>query len=66
MADKVDGLIGVVILMVLVGALVPSALVTLFNATLFTGVPVWVSTTLGAVGAIGVVMLLYRAGRGGK
>jgi len=60
--------IGVVVLLILISALAPTALVGLFNATAFTGVPAWVTTALGALGAIAFVYIIWRAasGAGGK
>lgn len=62
----VTAAIGVVVLLILVSALAPTALVGLFNATAFTGVPAWVSAALGALGAIAFVYIIWRAASGGS
>lgn len=75
-------MIGVVVLLILVSALAPTALVGLFNTTAFqcigisnatgcftsggiaqsqTGVPTWVVTALGSLGAIAFIYLIWRA-----
>ena len=44
---KMNNLILTVVILILVAQLAPTALVGLFNATAFTGVPAWVPSTLG-------------------
>lgn len=58
-------IVGLVIGLILVGVLAPIALVGLFNSTAFVGVPAWVPSVLGIVGAIAFITFLLRAG-GGK
>jgi hypothetical protein len=63
--------IAVVVLLILISAMAPTALVGLFNSTAFrcvggncsipTGVPAWVPPALGALGAIAFVYLIWRA-----
>lgn len=65
-AIGVDGAIDIFLVLILVGALAPTALVSLFNTTLFTGVPTWVVTTLGIVGAIAFILLIVRVAKGTK
>lgn len=60
-AAQVKAAIGVVVLLILISALAPTALVGLFNATAFSGVPAWVTTALGALGAIAFVYIIWRA-----
>ena len=57
----IDALIGVVILLILVSYLAPTALKGLFNTTAFTGVPTWVPTVLGIMGAVAFIYLIWRA-----
>ena len=59
----VDALIGVVVLIILIAALVPSALTSIFNTSLYTGVPTWVSTTLGSLAVVAVIYILLKAGK---
>lgn len=65
-SDKIENAINLVLLLIVIGALAPVTLVSLFNTTAFTGVPVWVVTTLGIFGAIAFIYLMWRAARGGK
>lgn len=53
--------IGVVVLLILISALAPTALVGLFNATAFEGVPAWVTVALGSLGAIAFVYIIWKA-----
>ena len=64
--------IGVVVLLILISALAPTALVGLFNTSAFnpslvnssltnTGVPAWIPVALGALGAIAFVYLIWRS-----
>jgi len=61
---SVEVLIGVVILLILVAQLAPTALVGLFNATAFAGVPAWVPSTLGILGAVAFVYIIWRSASG--
>lgn len=60
-SDKVGTMIGVVILLILIASLAPVALVGLFNTSAFSGVPVWVPTTLGALGAVAFIYIIWRS-----
>lgn len=79
-SDKFDMVMGVIILLIFIGAVAPQALSSLFNTTAFSGcavanssnlsqclttitVPVWVVTTLGIVGAVAIIYLIWRATR---
>lgn len=62
-SDKVGTMIGVVILLILIGVLAPIALVGLFNSSAFVGVPAWVSSILGILGAIAFVYIIWRAAK---
>jgi len=64
--------IGTVVLLILISALAPTALVGLFNTSAFnpslvnssltnTGVPAWIPVALGALGAIAFVYLIWRS-----
>jgi hypothetical protein len=64
--NSMDNLILVVIILILVAQLAPTALVGLFNATAFTGVPSWVSSTLGLLGVVAFIYLIWRVAKGGK
>lgn len=61
--DGVKTAIGVVVLLILISALAPTALVGLFNATAFAGVPAWVSVALGSLGAIAFVYIIWRSAK---
>lgn len=56
----VGGIIGLVIALILVANTAPTALVGLFNTTAFTGVPTWVTTVLGTMGALAFVLILWK------
>ncbi len=58
---QVEVAIGVVVLLIIVSALAPTALIGLFNTTAFVGVPAWVSVALGSLGAIAFVYIIWRA-----
>lgn len=60
-SNKIEVMIGVVVLLILVAVLAPQALVGLFNTTAFEGVPAWVPTTLGALGAVAFIYIIWRA-----
>lgn len=67
MADnRIDNLILLVIVLILIGALAPTALVALFNTTAFTGVPVVWVTTLGIMGAIAFILVILRVAKGAR
>lgn len=63
--------IGVVVLLILISALAPTALVGLFNKSLYCGgynctanpspVPAWVPVALGSLGAIAFVFIIWKA-----
>lgn len=60
-ADSIDKAIGVLVLLILISAFAPVALPGLFNASAFTGVPTWVTTVLGSLGAVAFVLVIYKA-----
>lgn len=60
-AGAVNVAIGVVVLLILISAMAPTALVGLFNSTAFEGVPGWVPVALGSLGAIAFVYIIWRA-----
>lgn len=60
MASSIKGLIGVVVVLVLVGALATTALIPLFNSTAYTGIPAWVPTTLGILGVVAFIFVILR------
>ena len=62
-SKAIDALIGVVILLILVAYLAPTALKGLFNTTQYnmTHVPTWVPTVLGIMGAVAFIYLIWRA-----
>jgi len=60
---KVNVLIGVVVLLILVGALAPTALNSLFNTSAYVGVPAWVTTTLGIMGAVAFIYIIWNAAK---
>lgn len=63
----VYGLIGVVILAVILGALAPTILSSLFNiSTSGTGIPTWVPLVLGILGVAALINILLKAGKGGR
>lgn len=57
----VNAAIGVVVLLIIISAMAPTALVGLFNATAFSGVPGWVPIALGSLGAVAFVYIIWRA-----
>ena len=62
---KMDNLILVVIILILVAQLAPIALSGLFNATAFSGVPAWVPSTLGLLGVVAFIYIIWRSAQGG-
>lgn len=60
-ASGVKALIGVVVLLILIAYLAPTALVGLFNATAFTGVPTWVPSILGILGVVAFIYIMLDA-----
>ena len=58
-------IVSVVVALVLIGVLAPTALVTLFNTTAFSGVPTWVTTVLGITGAVAFISIIVKMS-GGK
>jgi hypothetical protein len=58
---QVAAAIGVVVLLILVSALAPTALIGLFNTTAFSGVPAWVPTALGSLGAIAFIYIIWKS-----
>lgn len=71
MADGVKALVGVVVLLLLIAYLAPTALSGLFNTTAFSyvngnlsvssGVPLWVPTVLGIIGVVGIIYVILDA-----
>jgi len=68
---KVNVLIGVVVLLILVASLAPVALNGLYNTSAYCGganctanpssVPAWVITTLGIMGAVAFIYIIWNA-----
>lgn len=65
----VGSIIGLVISLILIANTAPSALVGLFNTSAFTtngtagfstGVPAWVPTVLGVIGALAFVLFMWK------
>lgn len=73
---NVESVVLLVLFLILVGSLASTAIVPLFNTTAFqcvagncsnqTGVPLWVVTSLGILGVIALVLVVYRSTKGGK
>lgn len=63
-STAVNTAIGVVVLLILIAAMAPTALVGLFNATAFSGVPAWVPVALGSLGAVAFVYIIWKAASG--
>lgn len=61
MEEKIKTLIAVVVLLILVANLAPTALSGLFNATAFSGVPSWAVSVLGILGVVAFIFIILKA-----
>lgn len=60
-ASGVKALVGVVVLLILIAYLAPTALVGLFNTSAFSGVPTWVPSILGILGVVAFIYIMLDA-----
>lgn len=71
-ASGIKALVGVVVLLILIAYLAPSALVGLFNSSNFiyiggnasagsTGVPTWIPSILGILGVVAFIYIMLDA-----
>lgn len=61
MHDGVKALVAVVVLLILIAYLAPTALSGLFNTTAFVGVPTWVPSVLGILGVVAFIYIILDA-----
>ncbi len=68
---KMNNLILVVVILILVAQLAPTALIPFWNTSggvnsSWYGVPAWVPTTLGLLAVIAFLFIVWKAAQGGK